>query len=614
MITPDGDRSKKRLWFAEKQLAVIKDIDVPAKAVKWDGFTFKVWQQGDLTGGRVIAPMGAVVVCSTKQGVKISVADHWAGAFTTLADLYVLFYKVADEEAEVIILNKTSLEDLALASLEEVLIDGEMVTKDFQTIKFRPMVALDPYGLVDGVSTGVDTVWIESYPQSPGLMPYKAGEAFSLTVTENMFVDLNGNGEADEIKYMTDSSLLFYAANGLNLGGRLTMAYETGWGQIANPWRTIQQLTADWQVMWQNVSYEVVDNQKIIARNFQFPNTWVITKESMIPEDTVPDALRLILLEGPHDLSSIPMGSYSFVSNNIQTFLHCFNLTFTGTDASQYFFDNPDEVKWRLFYSLKVGSTVHVVDSSQFIDLLDTLATVDILEGGTDWENARRMLQQLIGGYPNKTFTVPYDTSMFHAHDGNIYTWTREYGTVKFTPYGLFIASVIVPAEVSLNEGTRPEISYAGTYDTVPLYLCTCNDVKNEIRAVYYGSPFVGWVLLPGVAAELTLVHARPVRVSPTSIFLTGVIKETLTVDDVETEVYSFACLQWKIDEEGLASTAPWQKLGRLPFVVGEEDNFNTCLFGADKLVDDLANYLSPPPVSPQQSVGPYNLYAIGMP
>ena len=88
MIRTDGDRSLKRLWFAKKQLANIQNIDVPAKAVQWDGFNFKVWQLGEeLNGGRVTAPMGAVVLCSSENGVKISVADCWNGGFTSNSDL-----------------------------------------------------------------------------------------------------------------------------------------------------------------------------------------------------------------------------------------------------------------------------------------------------------------------------------------------------------------------------------------------------------------------------------------------------------------------------------------------------------------------------------------------
>jgi len=81
MITFDGDRSLKRRWFAKKKLAAIKEMDIPSACPVWDGFRFKVWQLGDIDGGRVTAPMGAVVACSTQDGIKIAVADYWAGGF-----------------------------------------------------------------------------------------------------------------------------------------------------------------------------------------------------------------------------------------------------------------------------------------------------------------------------------------------------------------------------------------------------------------------------------------------------------------------------------------------------------------------------------------------------
>ena len=65
MITFDGDRSKKRKWLAEKQLTVAKMVDVPAKAIKYEGFTLRAWHQDDVSGGRVTAPMGASVVVSS---------------------------------------------------------------------------------------------------------------------------------------------------------------------------------------------------------------------------------------------------------------------------------------------------------------------------------------------------------------------------------------------------------------------------------------------------------------------------------------------------------------------------------------------------------------------
>jgi len=44
MIVCDGDRSLKRKWFARKKLASIIEMDIPAAAVKFDGFVIRVRQ------------------------------------------------------------------------------------------------------------------------------------------------------------------------------------------------------------------------------------------------------------------------------------------------------------------------------------------------------------------------------------------------------------------------------------------------------------------------------------------------------------------------------------------------------------------------------------------
>jgi hypothetical protein len=602
MITFDGDRSLKRKWFAKKQLANIQEIDVPAKAVQWDGFNFKVWQLGEeLNGGRVTAPMGAVVLCSSENGVKISVADCWNGGFTSNSDLYTIYYPADGNSPLIKVFDMPTEEDV--------------IADENSTVKFRPMGMLSPYGLIDGNTLGPDTVWVRDQVCLPNLIPYKQAEAFWISVDDNVFIDLNNNGSADFPKYIFDNTLIFYSSNGSNLGGRKTVSLQVGGGDpmagATQPWRITQQLSSDWQVQHQIVSYEAEDSRFICAWNFQFPNTWPIYLDEVIPSGTMPTELRTILLDIEGITASWPLGYYSFLHNGEQVFLHVNNATNTfpwtaSSPSAAYFSAHPEDESWKLSYTYSVGSLRYVIDSSQFISLLDSMTPLDVLG---DWEVAKRMLGQFVP-YPNATWACPYDSIMFHASDGNIYVWTRKYGAVYFSPAGLFSASVIVPTEVSAENGVRPEITYAGSFDSVPLYLCVCNKVKEEIKAVYYGSPFTSWTKLPGVDTWLTLVYVRPAKVSPTEIFLIGVVKETID----EVEYYSFACLDWALDSEGVASTDLWKKLGRLPFSVTDNDNFSAALFGGGALVDNLTEYLSPPPTLPQMPVGPYDKYAIGLP
>jgi len=258
---------------------------------------------------------------------------------------------------------------------------------------------------------------------------------------------------------------------------------------------------------------------------------------------------------------------------------------------------------------------VHLVNSNQFMPLLVDLAIVTV---SGDWFNAKRMFEQVAGAYPNVNFTVPYDSVMFHDHAGIIYTWTRKYGAVKFTPDGLYIATVLVPTSVSEEEGVRPDITYAGLFEDTHLYLCISNKVKIGVRAVHYGSPFTGWTILPECSEGVELINVRPCIVTPERIFLLGVVKHTIEeiIDGVPTEVekYAFASLNWTAatDEED-ASTEPWRVMGELPFPVGDADNFAIGLYGDDPRCNALAAYQCPP-IVPQSPVGPYDKYAIGMP
>jgi len=602
MITFDGDRSKKRKWFANKQLAVIKDIDVPAKAVQWDGFTFRVWQQGDLNGGRITAPMGAVVTCSTRGGIKLAVADFWAGGFNAAQDLYVL-YKFLGVSGEFTTFFNGSIDP------EE--------TGEYTTMKVLPVEGNSPFGLINGDTEGTETVYVDDYSCSPLLIPNK-GELFDIIVADSMsyYVD----GELYWFRQVFEKNTSFYIANGKQTSRLSCVARHIEYADTYNPWRIYQKTGEDRYTSTHSAwKYDFVvigeGNVKAVGYNIDVSTATLDTISfAEILNTDMPEGLRVILSDSENDGSCEPVGSYA--TDNV--FFHAVNASAHmlssgpfSCEVSDYYIINPTEEKWRLFYSMTVDGIVHLVNSDQFLNLLDTLS-IDGVIGS--WYDEKRMFEQLAGAYPNLNFTVPYDSRMFHAHDGNIYTWTREYGAVKFAIDGLTVAAVNVPTEVESETGVRPDITYAGTFDTIPLYLCICNKVKEEIKAVYYGSPFATWTKLPGVAEGLTLVHARPVSVTPTDILLIGVIKETVDVEGVSTNYYCFASLHWYFDGDGVTSTTLWQKMGRLPFVVGTNDNLQVGLYGDDSRATALANYLSPPPILPQMPVGPYDKYAIGMP
>jgi len=603
MIVCDGDRSLKRKWFARKKLASIIEMDIPAAAVKFDGFVIRVRQIDGEGGGRITAPVGAIVTCSNSAGIKIMVADHWLGAFDHAAYLHTVYYFGGAG---------VKVQKLFNASSEE-----EMVEDGNEIIKFKPAVYQSPYGTVDGEITG-ETVYVSDWPCQPAVLPFKSAEAMWVVMSDQVFIDFNGNGIADRPKYISEFVLSYYAGDCSNLGGRIGIDL-----QIENlynaPWRFIQQLSKTRFTSFFNGSPDTYGGKVVVARDYSLPDgslapvdgsitgltAGYTLLEEIIPAGVLPSGLRPLLLSFP--VMSGPMGIFAFEESEVRTTLYVVDASDTGMywggtqypELRDWFSANPDHEHWKLFFVFMVGNTSHLVHSGQFIGLLADLATIDILGPPVSYSNARRMLEQLSFVPPaNHNFKVPYDTFMFRCHDGNIYTWTRKYGAVKFTSTGLFAADLVVPETA---DGVRPEIIYAGMFADEPLYLCVCNDIGNSITTVYHGSPFLSWAALPHTKDGDTLVYCRPVKVSPLEIMLIGVIKS-------EDKFY-FGMLRWIP-----GSTGQWVRMGRLPVNGEEKNSWNTCLYGNGIEVDNLESFLSQPPVSPQTPVGPYNLYEIGMP
>ena len=599
MITFDGDRSLKRKWFAKKQLAIIQEIDVPAKAVKWDGFNFKVWQLGeDLNGGRVTAPMGAVVACSSANGIKIAVADYWAGGFNAAQDLYVMF------------------KDLGISGEFTTFFNGTIdPTTGYYPVIFAPAIGTSWFGLIDGDTVGPDSVEVTNYPCSPVLIPWK-GESYNIILSATMNYDLDGNGVYDWFRHVFEKNTSFYISAGQQPSRMNCVSKSIERADTFDPLWTYQKTGVDRYTSYHGAwLYDFADSIKVVGYHIDVTTSTVDNIQfSEILNTDMPEALRTILSTSLNDGSCEPIGSYAtdtifFHAVNATT--HLWSSGGESCEAEVYYAANPAQDVWRLFYSITVNGVVYLVNYSQFGALLDSLS----LHGTSgSWYDEQMMFSQLVGAYPNCNWNVPYDSVMFYAHDGNIYTWTRYYGVVQITTTGISVAALAVPVEVSGEDGVRPEITYAGTFETVPTYLCICNKVKEEVKAVYVGSPFDVWAKLPGVEVGLTLFHVRPVKVTPTSIFLIGVIKETVTVDGVATDCYNFASLSWTIDDEGVASTELWKKMGRLPFTVSDNDNLQVGLYGDDSRVNELAAYLTPPPIMPQSPVGPYAKYSIGLP
>jgi len=633
MITFDGNRSLNRKWFAKKQIQVIKDLDVPSKSVKWEGFTFTAWQQGDLDGGRVTAPMGAVVMCSSSAGIKIAASDFWAGACTSYGDFYRL--KPLDTE-----------------NFHYAIMSGLVSEAQWATEPFVPALNSALY------LVGTEDISVQNYPCCPSVNPYLMAEGVQVIVSDVvddgarlvffcsdvLRYNSNNNGLSRISFYRTFYDTLspsrfyprFVCQNRPNGNTTTFLGHMDGnyWveldGDAPGGVALVAATTTETKVV-----EEVVDGK--ITRKLTFIESDIYVRD-LYPPGCMPDFVRNTMIT--ELFSEFILGCYSFTSSLGElVFIRCslfgsstLNSYISDGNPNNFYMDNLENQQWIFMLSITVGDQVYVYNWHQFKELLESRATQTFLTSvsplhsdTSSWDsytsdpieavhvhvdNVASMIQYFFP-YPNATgqfgsggvnyfAAVPHDSVMFHSEDDEVFTWTRDAGSIKINRYGMFSADIQVPPEVTNNPGARPDISHAGN----GVYFCACNKVKDSILATYYGTPFAGglWNRLVD-PLEGTLVHVRPVVVSEDQIFLIGVVK---TTNKDGLEVYRFASFRQK----GFSAEGTWALFMQVPFEVGESDNFAVGLYGNDSMVQALLEYPSPPPAMPQTLVGPYENYA----
>lgn len=633
MITFDGDRSLKRRWFAKKKLAQIKKMDLPSACYIWDGFKFKVWQLGEIDGGRVTAPMGAVVARIDGQGgLQVAVAEYWAGSMSMHREVHGLKKDSA------------YLGHFTFATTEQ------MIELGYETIPFYPLQISAHYA--------GNVIYL--FP-TPGITSY-FGESFDITYKGVITINSAPIGEPEnynKFKDMYERMRSFYLQDNTLLQRRSTTfaqsdTFTLGIDAVIAPhyevYSLLQQMNQEQQGYSLAYRFKIIGGIKAAAYRttipavfnaedpLTFPIGEIISMGYMIPESLVPDTISADLRDIMLDESQItitPVCTYAFSNAANQALLLVVNATGldyqrigvpTG-DLDTYYNSNPGAYHWRLFFSLWDGVNISVHTASQFGGLLETLSledpAIDNLPDLDEDENTRMMLavlQRVTSVWPNQHPDVPYDSAMFHAHTGDVYSWSRLYGMIRFSSSGMSRSALTVPAVVSSEVGCRPEIYYSGIYNEIPFYICFANKVNVNILGVYVGSLFTSWFALPAMPEGYTLVQCRPVMVRPDKIFLIGVAKATpIPPEDPEAPPPSaelfFTSISIKVPEDETLETMimpVWNIQSKLPFL-HDEYNLNCYqvgLFGDDQMVDELRNFASPPSVLSQMPWTPnYSIY-----
>lgn len=645
MITVDCERSRKRLVFAKRMIASLRETGLTASSNVIDGFLITASKLDDIESAKIKAPAGLVVACSDRNMLWLSVTDSWTGAFSSAYSNYFTFQ------------DELRFAEINLGQSAWAL---KNLSRPYFTLERKPV----GLGLMDN-ATNLGPYY--SQPSTPVLFPFKSAEAFRLVATDAAFLDFNNNEEPD-FPYDSVQSAWFpigYPGDYLkdvrledgDLGKK---TLETGLvaNSRANMEQVVFSLSSEWQVVVSSYYVDYYENKHIAyshikraineetnKREVEISHTWF--NDLTTVELGMPETLYTLM----HDIQRTTLrrhGSFVFkatdgdaVTLSLAGFPLVEDALYSNT-INQYFSDNAAQRKWRAFMCYTKGDTKVLINSDQFLSLLNSMALngglgTDQYADGEVSPEIERLLLMLhnicpttylavgwgtLGPWGNNRYArVPCDSVTFNGHDDCIYTWTRGLegsGCVKFDETGIHAATLLVPEEVTNEVSVRPDISYAGSFSvdevTTHIYFCACvkmipssltnedTEPASQVKAVYYGSPFTSWIKLPEVPENCILVHVRPIELTLDSVFLLGVIRVTLPD---ETEVFRAAMLKMTFTDP-----KPWRLLGQLPFDLSYHNTFAISFYGDAVLTAQQERYPQQPIALPQRSVIPYSGYS----
>lgn len=563
-ITCDGERSKARRWYASKLLNVAREMGLPAMKKIWGGFTFSVTNvDPDLEMGRVTAPAGAVVLCSQDSGVEIHTSE-W------------VFSGVGP---------KQELQDFTDVS-------GTAV------VKYVP----DDYTYLT----------VGSLPPIPALSEL-GGEAYVAA--------LSGSHASNQYTY--GARARFYLPGVAPLGGG---AYYLSFTPMPRP--SVQMLRASFGFIGMSVNSgryiaSSASSTELTSSSGLVTSAIYGVLYPTIPLDTqfagVPSGLRAAMTHKTLS-NTVSVGGYAFNSD-----VDYPPVIMNVADASAEPLvispppSNPDYSDWYVFcsiYDVDAG-TVATFNSTNIVPSL-----VAIFGSFTTSDQAavRARLGQLIG-WPTQRDSTPPDTAMFHDDGGNIYTWTRKYGSAKWSDStGLSATSLTMPAAVTGTNGVRPEVYNLGggkflciafKPGKLRVYGADADERKAKladwigVRGLYYGSPFSSWeeIPLPDPATYRTLT-VRAIKVTDVERVFTAVVSDIPDANDPDPPQPK----HWFAMRLG----DQWRILSPIQTDVTDRDRvfWATGLYGDDPMVKDMADCPAKPVAYPQAVVLPYTEYA----
>lgn len=573
-IVTDGVRSAKRIYLAKKLLRELDQLGLPSGRKMEEGFTARAICVGDIKKVRIQAPDGAVVICSQPSGMTIVSSEIWNSEFLPAQSI-------------------RTLDGPALGFDNDV---GVLPSYEAPNQPYVPTTTTSYYGTAG-------TEYNDTVP-TPSIVS-AAGEIYWVTVS---------SGPCSYVARLSESFLNIYFGSG-DYAKRVDAFYTVTSGEPGSTgltwYLTTQHVVAKSlrSVVHSIGKYAYDPDYNLICATaftgqpgyFGYDFFYGATMFAGLPAD-----YRSAMLVYP--LSPVlSIGNYAFAlsENDQPTLLHCGYTCELLLYSVHNLSSNPDEAPWEVFFSLYTLGADSVASYPANVSVLAAICptTTFVNEAGVNYDAVRQMMAQLFP-WPNFQSEAPYDSAMFHAEDGAVYTWTRKYGAVRFSTAGMEVASISVPDLVDSTVGLRPEI----TYVSAGVYLCVAfhpgPDDWVGVRGVFLGSPFSAWNALPVVPIGYTLLKIRLVSASSDLVLIFGVL-----LDDSGT--YNLGYLNYTVS----TNTGDWLILGSLPLSV-DDPNLATWALGiyGDGTLAQSQRGITAPAALPQMPVGPYALYAETMP
>ena len=529
-IKADGERSRRRLPVAKKALASISDMGIPAKASMFEGFTYKVWQMGEISGGQITSPPGIAVTLSYPDGTRQYICD----SFETVG---------AGAEA-----NRWLLAPSPLPAVE----DGPQF-----------LVNTSGLGVVEASSAGA--VWgrVVPFPILGDVLAfcadYRPGDAPNEYHVTSM--QINGcyslGGSDTSVTYAPGFTLAHKHYESLLANAtEFSRAFKLGTTYVGGGY--FESVSSKRLGMFEALRSDASKDWVLGVYNYYHAPTDSYGNSVMALRNTVADVPQPILDAWSYWTPTLAGAHHARIGNDVQGV----NVIVTTVDLYGL---TTDEAPWELIVAL---NSLADPASNKAVKLLEIGAVLEPFIYGTgalvaqmhlyrdasydgtkpdtstaaglkEYSDDVKVGMQLLLGWPINLGEGYGAGAAFFDGSGNAYLVRHRYLTsvigFKFDrAAGTFATETLTPPQQIIDDIGVDAFTFRITQLSAGVYLCEVNAADGSIAGLHIGSP------LTGTWSAVTLPIGAALRVVRPMVFATGQIGFVAVGRDAAATTYPF--------------------------------------------------------------------------